>query len=351
VVAALKLSYLASYIDTLFRCLIHSDVINVSLQLFDHRYFYPDDDMIGECTCGLARNVAQSMIRERNMDKFLSRQYLNSMVILEGNRCAIGSMVEQSCLAAINRFGLDHGKLHFKPKECQTYRDDIFLRLPRGKDCSMLFIPESRSNPHIDALYLELSHKEKPKPIPKRAGNRAAKSKMVPEYSPTAMIVPIQITISPRHLHTDSEARFYATWARWEKQYRGYKLSSTFLWIVEDESAWNEVKAQYRKTRNHLHVVMPPHEQAVIPIKTLHEDIGLALTGNGDTSRDRHGGNRSKKENQERSDRAPGTSAEPRTATLNRGRKRTRGSTFFPRVPGEVGSSSRPRRSTRNVAR
>lgn len=73
--------------------------------LFD--YFYPDDDELGNCPCGLARKAASVVIRKAGPDKFLDSTWLNSIVSFAGNPSAVGSMVERSCISAISTFGLD----------------------------------------------------------------------------------------------------------------------------------------------------------------------------------------------------------------------------------------------------
>src|SRR4051794_10178851 len=117
---SVMLIFVQSYIVALFRCLIQSSVKDVSLKQFDQKYFYPDEEEFGKCTCGLARNAAEILIREKNADRFLSCEWLNSMVLFKGKPFVIGSMVEQSCLSAISRFGLHPGNVHIKPKTCET---------------------------------------------------------------------------------------------------------------------------------------------------------------------------------------------------------------------------------------
>jgi hypothetical protein len=135
------------------------------------------------------------------------------MSLFGQNTSVLGSMMEQLCLSAIGTFGLNHGSLHFKPKNRQGYKGDL-LNLPDlGKPCSTLFVPNNPNNSHIDALYLETTNK--PDKI--------------------ALVVPIQITISNKHSHSDPEGSFYADWTKWQTHFQNYELSTAFVWIVEDE--------------------------------------------------------------------------------------------------------------------
>jgi hypothetical protein len=245
----------ASYVEAMFRCLLHLDVGDVPLHLFDYRYFYPEETGHGRCTNGCARDVAESIIRGKNPDKFLSNEYLNSMLFFARNSSVLGSMAEQSCLSAIGTFGFNHGKLHFIPTNRKEYNDepDLFTLLPKpGEQCSTLFVPNNPRNPHIDGLYLKVTNT-------------------------TALVAPIQITISNKRRHSDSEGGFYAGWKAWQDRFKDHELSTMFVWIVGDENDWKEIEERHRQLRNRLQVIVPNHSQATLPIKKVYTPLGVVL--------------------------------------------------------------------------
>src|SRR6266487_3612077 len=234
------------FLETLFHCLANSCIQGIAAELFDYRYFYPDDKQIGKCTCGLAREEAALVLREKKPDKFLSQEWLNSIRWFTGHPGALGSMVEQSCLSALSSYGLNYGTIHWKSASCTTtiFRGDLIHSLPAlNRDFSMLFIPDNSYFKNIDALYLRVTNKP----------------------TKTAFVVPMQITIAKEGKHKDSEKLFYLDWARWQAHFDGYTMSTIFVWIVEDSRSWEQVDANFRKTKSGLHMTMPQHEQAVIP--------------------------------------------------------------------------------------
>jgi hypothetical protein len=250
------INFQPSYIEALFRCLIHLNVKDVSRDLFDYRYFYPDNAEVGRFACGAAREVAEILIRETYPDKFLAPEWYGAIISFRSNRSVVGSMIERSCLSYLSRFGVNHGELHFKPGLCKTYGPaSLFLHLPPSEDCSTLFIPDNPRNEDIDAIHVRVSNENK-----------------------TVYAIPIQITIRHRRKHSDSERGFYSRWSDWENHFQGYSLISKFLWIVETEDLVKEMDAQYRTTRSGIHVTMPAHERVVLPIEKLYKPLGEVLS-------------------------------------------------------------------------
>jgi hypothetical protein len=246
--------------------LIRDSVYEVDVKLLDHRYFYPDKNRV-TCACGFARDAAEILLRNANLDRFLSLEYINSMLLFSGDPGVLGSMVEQTCLAAITRFGLNCAGVDIKLTEMRGYYGSLIQEMGNlGPECSTLFVPNRPRNQHIDALYVRKTTR------PVGFVNTAY------VFTPEALLVPIQITISPRKNHTDSEAGFYADWATWQKKFEGYSLSSVFIWIVESEDGWEQEEARTRQVRDRLQIVSPEHGQGVVPIRTLHSKLGTTLT-------------------------------------------------------------------------
>ena len=46
------------------------------------------------------------------------------------------------------------------------------------------------------------------------------------------LVVPIQITVTKTH--KDSEAAFFSQWSHWQEYFRGYEVTTAFVWIVEN---------------------------------------------------------------------------------------------------------------------
>jgi hypothetical protein len=249
------------FLETLFCCLANSSVSGIGAELFDYRYFYPDDNEIGNCTCGLAREGAALVLREKKPDKFLSHEWLKSIMWFTGNPGALGSMVEQSCLSALSSHGLNYGAIHWSSASCTTkiFRGDLIQSLPTlTQDFSTLFIPHNPHFKNIDACYLRVTNKPTRK----------------------VHVVPIQITIADLEAHKHSEQLFYLDWPRWQMHFVGYIMSTTFVWIVEDGRSWEMVDTNFRETRSGLHMTMPQHERAVIPLKEINSHLGDALARN-----------------------------------------------------------------------
>ena len=246
----------ASYLLATFLCLTRSGtrIHFVSKESFDYRYFYANDEEFGNYTCGLARDAAALVLRQAKPSKFLDNQWLRSFSLFKGNPSVLGSMVEQSCLSAISSFGFNQGTVHWKPTPSTLFEGDLIHRLPpRGNDCSIFFVPDDPYYKDIDALYLRVNHKP----------------------TKTVLVVPIQITIAKRH--KDSEMLFYLNWARWQAFYDSYAMTTTFVWIVEDQQSWEEVMAKFRKTRSTLHMIMPQHQQAYVPVQEVYCPLGETL--------------------------------------------------------------------------
>jgi hypothetical protein len=168
-----------------------------------------------------------------------------------------GCTVEQSCLSAIESLGLHYGKLHWEPIRATTFDGDIVDCLPIGdKDSRSLFIPDDPFFKHIDALYLTIDVKAK-----------------------TVFVAPIQVTISKRPKHQKSEPLFYAKWAQWQEHYRGFRISTTFVWIVDDIPSWQHVEGKWRNVRSGVHVVDPTRESVSIPLANVYPPLADILAG------------------------------------------------------------------------
>lgn len=224
----------------------------IAVECFDHRYFW-QDEKTKRChyTCGLAREGGATAIRKVTPDKFLSDTWLNALDAFEDNPVVVGFIVEQTCLSAISSHGFNIRRLHWKPLKPKIFDGDILDAISLEAS-QALYIPDRWNYKDIDALYLCIDKQKK-----------------------TVLIVPIQISINP--LHKDSEACFYADWERWVKRFKGYTLSSTFVWIVEHDRSWKIVDEQSRDLRGGMQSIVPLHEQMHVTVVDVYRPLGERL--------------------------------------------------------------------------
>ena len=181
-----------------------------------------------------------------------SNEWFKAFEGFKNNPCVMGFLVEQACLSHISQTGFHHGDLDWESFAATIFDNDIFQSIPLDWEGEQFFIPGNPYFKNVDALYLKVDSTEK-----------------------TALIVPIQITIAKKH--KDSETLFYSGWCDWEEHFQGYQLSSTFVWIVEDEQSWRIVDAEFRSTRSGNKQVLPTHVQTFITVNDLYPHLGNVL--------------------------------------------------------------------------
>jgi hypothetical protein len=220
---------------------------SIPIDWIDHRYFYFDDDGTGHYTCGLARDNAAIIIRRTSPGKFLDPNWLSSVLLSTGNPGAVGCLVEQSCLSAICADGLKYGSVQFGPIKSTLFYGNLLGSLPPpSKEAKIFFIPEDPYFKYIDALYLEVQQEKK-----------------------TVFLVPIQITIGKKAKHARSEPQFFSSWPWWKNYFEGFTISTTFVWIVEDEPTWTQVEGKWRDKSGSKEVT-PKHDSVAIPIENVY---------------------------------------------------------------------------------
>jgi hypothetical protein len=237
-----------------FACLIETST-DVDNKYFDHRYFYRDIPYrICHCTCGLARKVGARLIHERRPDLFLSNKWINSLDSCARNPAMLGFAVEQVCLSFISQNGFSHVEDKWNPKSA-IFFSDLLTALPTETSSAFL-VPTNPNFKYIDALHIDIN-----------------------KDACTLSVAPIQITINPKH--ADSETLFYHTfWEPIRKRFPNFKLSSTFIWIVEEmagRAPLEHVEECSRLLRSGTHVVVPSHKRVVITLDHLYPILGERL--------------------------------------------------------------------------
>ena len=209
-----------------------------------------DDERCGNYTCGLARQAAAVVIRRGLPDLLCSETWIHSLHTFRNNPSVVGFLVEQACLSAISATGFYHGDINWQSFTATTFRGDILNAIGR-RSYERFFIPEDPFK-DIDALYLKVDAEKK-----------------------TAVVVPIQVTISKTD--KDSEAAFYSRWTDWQIFFRGYTLTTDFVWIVEDKQSWMVKEEEFKTTREKLKLIFPRHEQVYVTVQDIDATLGSVL--------------------------------------------------------------------------
>jgi hypothetical protein len=218
---------------------------------FDNRYFFRDDrTQTCHCTCGLARNAGAILLRKQRPDPFLEDGWLRSLHSHASNPSVVGSIVEQTCLSAISSRGFHHDLVHFPSVDITIFEGDLLSLLPT-KTSKSLFVPADFNFKNIDALYLDV--------------NSAAKS---------VLVVPFQITINKKRRPS---GLFYANWSRWKSHFQGYKLSTTFVWVVENRRSSNLMEEKVRSSRRGPRVVNPKYPECFVTVGDIYPPLGERL--------------------------------------------------------------------------
>jgi len=247
------ISALRFYLPTLLGCLTDSDISSSDPECFDYRYFYPDRTFsFGNCTCGLARQAGAVVIRTESPGLLVGNVWLQALRAFKDNPSVIGFLVEQACLSAISRTGFSHGSINWESFPATLFQGDLIQAIPTTGDSEKFFIPKDPFFRDIDALYLKLDDQNK-----------------------TALVVPIQITVSKDH--ADSEARFYSRWTQWLAHLAGFQVTTAFVWIVENHHSWKVIQEEFRTTRNRSTRCHPTHEQIVITVAEISRTLGQQL--------------------------------------------------------------------------
>lgn len=243
-------NYAEFYLPTVVAC-VTSTHVQSRHKWFDYRYFY-DDEGIGNCTCGLARQAAAVVIRWGSPGLMCGDTWIRSLRTFKNNPSVVGFLVEQACLSSISLTGFHHRDIEWGSLKATSFKGDLFEAITFSRNYESFFIPENPLFKDIDALYLKVN---------------AVKE--------TVLVVPIQITVAK--VHKDSEAAFYSQWSDWQELFKGYTLETTFLWVVENEQSWSEREEEIKKIRNKAKLISPKHVRIVVTVQDINNALGLQL--------------------------------------------------------------------------
>ena len=235
-------------------CLQDQAVPRDDRDLYDLRYFYVDGKGVGHYTCGVAFETMMRILRSRRELFCASGWY--STVRKSTNPVVRGFIAEQICLSSIANDGLTAIHDDLGPMATATFETvpDWYPFLNSGHT-HRLFIPTAYNFKAVDGVILLL--------------NRSGKS---------ALMLPIQFTLSPRHRSSDDV--FYTTmWWEWVRplEEAGFKVESTFVWIDPNQPA-DEIKDVVIKAfRHNEKTVRPGYRAKHIEVEKVDLKLASAL--------------------------------------------------------------------------
>jgi len=165
-------------------------------ELYDERFFYVDPEDIGHCTCGLARDMMATMIRNYQNSFFLSHHWLGRMRDFKDNPIVLGFYVEHACLSSISMQGLHVADLSLGKMRTVMF-SGYYPNLDDNTE-SAFYIPRKFNFAAIDGLIVLRSSE-----MAEQKGNKRAKTDVKKEVH----LIPIQITIGKHN--SKSELKFF----------------------------------------------------------------------------------------------------------------------------------------------
>jgi hypothetical protein len=219
--------------------------------LWDYRYFFKDDKGLGHSTCGVARDTIARALRQYGEAKFLDGSWFKALYTSRNNPSVLGFIIEQMCLTSIAQTGLCVGGRQLNPMLTSVFegRAPPFIDM---KQEVTLYVPLRFNFPAVDAVIVEVDGKKK-----------------------AVLLVPLQITIADRH--SDSEEKFFETWADWEGQLHGYSVRVLFVWVKEGTRSPVESIEERKKDLRRAIVGRPGYERSSITVKDVNHDVGQEL--------------------------------------------------------------------------
>jgi len=222
--------------------------ISGSGTMIDHRYFYFDHGR-GHYTCGLARQGLVAFFRTyTEEDIFLSPEWIMALYTFKNNPSVVGFTVEQIIISKIVSTGLRWGNTSICAAPVTAFPGSV-TELSK-EHSSRYYIPLKFNLKAIDALYAEVNDREK-----------------------TAKVVAIQIAVPKPH--RDSMATFFADWHTWTSLLIGFKITTTFLWIVEGKRGGLEVQKRLTALKDGSITTWPAHTTSWVSVDQI--DISLAM--------------------------------------------------------------------------
>jgi hypothetical protein len=241
-------------------CVRGSTVKTTDLDYYDVRYFYFDrEGKLGRYTCGIAREVMATLLREFRSAHFLSATWPANELLR--NPIVLGFVIEQQCLNSMMTNGLKVGTFNFGPNSLDTISATGTVPQVDLEKKLALYIPMAFNKEAIDGAIVSIFDGSK-KPVKR------------------AVIIPIQITISDSR--SDSELAFFSRWEQWKNQFkvRKIKVSVHFLWITEKKSVgMKEIGAKRAAEYKGRIFDHPTYHRTFVKVSEVNKDVGSFLQG------------------------------------------------------------------------
>jgi len=244
------------YFENMMGCIQETPVAMNDKSLYDKRFFYIDNRMVGHSTCGAALQSMTLLLRKYQFDDFDSQYWFTAVHNSSGNPVVQGYLAEHICLKRIARHGLKvlHPKLGTMEYHMFNSQPNWDNLLKSDKTLG-LYIPNAYNYRAVDGVILHLDHKNK-----------------------RAELFPIQITLSMHH--KDSEQDFFSTiFPSWIKpiQDQHFSIKTTFVWIDKKQPSTQVKELQTRTTRSGTKVLSPAYASTHVGIQEVDEELAQSL--------------------------------------------------------------------------
>ncbi|KAJ7685476.1 hypothetical protein DFH06DRAFT_44323 [Mycena polygramma] len=229
--------------------------------LYDHRYFYFDEEGRGYCATGFIRDILMPLLRLEDLDLFTSDPWYAG--VRTGRKSIRDSAIVQICLSRICMGGLTQADAQGNAMRICTFRQEpnfnwMFEHAWKSPHTVSSFLclpgPEVYM---VDAVILRINPSEK-----------------------TAHLIPLQITTSLTCIVVAT--RFFAIlWHKWESTIKeeGFKVVNTFVCIdsLTPESA--DVNATATGFREKCRFVSPEYSVRTLNAGQIDPKLGRILQG------------------------------------------------------------------------
>lgn len=284
----LQQSHPATFNDVrsfLLGCISETAVPDLEPTQYDCRYFFRDAHSgSGRCLGGLVRDTVAMLLREMApFTEWMPPHYLYSAIAGSRNPSVRGFLVEQACIHALLTTPVEYTPgLQLRPSEVRFFDTGSEADALVNDAFCVLYAPRAFNYKAVDAVL---------RILPAHANSAAAADvvETVPgrlqqlQQACSAVLVPVQITLSSVKKHEASVAAFFASRAVWLSHVIAADGSAcgdadaqwVFHWIVpkaeadQHAHAREDKDAQQLRTRSGVRTLTPKHAVLIRAIEQL----------------------------------------------------------------------------------
>ena len=245
-------------------CIMEEMVDLGGAQSLDGRYFYVSSNGTGRCSCDLARTAAAAYLHKlEDISLYSDSVWVHRLPLVKGNPSVRGFVCERVAIATLEFEGCLHAGSEFQ--EALQYSVFETVQPPErassGANTPIIFIPVMWNYPAVDCI---LVHKAQV------------------DGKTRAVVVGVQITISPNH--KPSESPFMSRWDDWTRFCLCDNTEFRFVWIVErrrqgQSFAWETVEEKRQDTKSSSKVVRPTYKRRYVTFHEINKNLGDRLAG------------------------------------------------------------------------